>query len=462
MEMKKYKLKEICEIIPGYAFKSSDFGNGFNMAIKITDINPPCINLSNINNVLSTPKDPRTRVVKGDFVMAMTGATIGKIGRLLQDVGNVYINQRVCKFEPKENVDKDFLFYLLSLDQFKKFIFANIDSSSAQPNIGHPTLYNYELSLPELSVQQKIAAVLSSLDDKIALNRRINAKLEAMAKRLYDYWFVQFDFPDENGKPYKSSGGKMVWNEELKMEIPEGWKVKSLGDVLDNSIYSTTAGDHLKNLDYCPIDEIPMRTMSFANGKSYKEANSSLQLYARKDILIGAMRVYFHRCCIASKPGITRTTTIVLKPKEKTYLNYLYQVCNEEKTFNFAMKVSNGTQQPYVTWNALSEYQFAYPNNTNLIKVFCNKINASIDKNLVNVQEIEKLTALRDFLLPMLMNGQVKVEDNLQQNEVVIPFKDNYERKFELWLENQGLAARGTVSRKTLRAIFDAMDDDDK
>ena len=202
----------------------------------------------------------------------------------------------------------------------------------------------------------------------------------------------------------------MEYNDVLKREIPAGWKVKRLGEVLFNDIMATEAGEHLRNLEYCPIDEIPMHQMSFAGGKPYTEANSSLQLYEIKDILIGAMRVYFHRCCIAAKPGITRTTTIVLKPFKKNHLAYLYQVCNEDKTFDFAMKVSNGTQQPYVTWKALSEYQFAYPNNEKIIDVFCDKINSVIEKVLENEQEIQKFTALRDRLLPLLMNGQVEVK----------------------------------------------------
>ena len=101
------------------------------------------------------------------------------------------------------------------------------------PNINTSIVSEIPIKLPPLPIQRKIAAVLTALDDKIALNRRINDKLEAMAKRLYDYWFVQFDFPDENGRPYKSSGGKMVWNDTLKREIPVGWEVKRIDEILD-------------------------------------------------------------------------------------------------------------------------------------------------------------------------------------------------------------------------------------
>lgn len=108
----------------------------------------------------------------------------------------------------------------------------NMSKGSTQDNLSMEKLEQLEFNCPSFENQQKIAAVLSSLDDKIALNNRINAKLEQMAKRLYDYWFVQFDFPNADGKPYKSNGGKMVWNEELKREIPEGWEVVKIGNLL--------------------------------------------------------------------------------------------------------------------------------------------------------------------------------------------------------------------------------------
>jgi type I restriction enzyme, S subunit len=123
----------------------------------------------------------------------------------------------------KDRLDVNFLFYNLKLNRQN-------GTGSGQPQITIPDISNRTISVPPLFLQQKIAAVLSTLDSKIELNNKINAELEAMAKTIYDYWFVQFDFPDEKGSPYKSSGGKMVWSEELKRVIPEGWVIKKLGE----------------------------------------------------------------------------------------------------------------------------------------------------------------------------------------------------------------------------------------
>ena len=128
----------------------------------------------------------------------------------------------------KELANPFYLFnFLKSLDLSK------LNTGTGVPSMTFDSYYNLDISLPKIQIQEKIASVLSALDSKIELNNRINAELEAMVKTIYDYWFVQFDFPDKNGKPYRSSGGKMFWNEKLKREIPEGWEDGILGDIAE-------------------------------------------------------------------------------------------------------------------------------------------------------------------------------------------------------------------------------------
>jgi type I restriction enzyme S subunit len=259
-------------------------------------------------------------------------------------------------------------------------------------------------------VQQEIAAVLSALDAKIDCNNRINAELESMAKMLYDYWFVQFDFPDANGKPYKSSGGKMAYNTTLKREIPAGWGTIRLNELFQNRTDSISASKVDSESPYTPIDLLPMMKMSFGVGQPSCEANSSLIQYKVNDILIGAMRVYFHRVCVAPFDGITRTTVIVLRPNEPNHLPFLYQVCNEDRTINIASKISVGTQQPYVNWeNALENLTIPYPEKDALVQKYSSMM-LSVTKDVINREkENAELGKLRDWLLPLLMNGQVTI-----------------------------------------------------
>lgn len=264
--------------------------------------------------------------------------------------------------------------------------------------------------LPDITEQEKIAKTIVALNEKIENNTSVCAKLESMAKMLYDYWFTQFDFPDENGKPYRSSGGEMVWNDQLKREIPKGWGNCKLKDYANSVTRSTSPGEHLKDLFYTPIDEIPRRQMSFWGGLPYTEANSSLQLYQENDILIGAMRVYFHRVCIAAQRGITRSTTMVLQARNTDDLAFIYELFNHDQTIQYANKISVGTQQPYVNWDgALDSMDVIAPEHS-VIAAFCEHINPIIEKVKCLARENRELTKLRDWLLPMLMNGQATVE----------------------------------------------------
>lgn len=266
------------------------------------------------------------------------------------------------------------------------------------------------LYLPDYQEQVKIGDMLYNMEQKIQLNKRICAELEAMAKTLYDYWFVQFDFPDENGRPYRTSGGEMVWNEQLKREIPKGWGSCKLRDYVNNIINSTASGEHLNGLFYTPIDEIPKRQMSFYGGLSYTEANSSLQLYEENDILIGAMRVYFHRVCIAAQQGITRSTTMILRTKDDNLLGFVYELFNQDQTIQYASKISVGTQQPYVNWEGALDSMNVIAPDRSVVLAFCEYVNPIIEKIKCVVKENYELTRLRDWFLPMLMNGQASVE----------------------------------------------------
>jgi type I restriction enzyme S subunit len=340
----------------------------------------------------------------------------------------------------------------------------NLNSGSAVPSMTQKAYQDIEVLLPDLSTQSVITRVLSSLDDKIELNNKINKELENLARTIYEYWFVQFDFPNAEEKPYKSNGGKMVYNEEINRNIPEGWDVKNLNSVVSNISDSTQSGEHLNKMFYTPLDEIPMRKMSFWGGLSYNEAKSSLQLYKEDDILLGAMRVYFHRVCIAVQNGITRSTTMVLRANKKEYVPFIYELINMDSTIAYATKQSAKSQQPYVNWeNELAEYKFAFPSNIDIIDKYSKITMPFIKQVKINEKENYELKQLRDFLLPLLMNGQVTV-GKAQKEPTIIPFKKftNEEAKYQTWKTEIGLAARGGVDEQTLRKIYEAIDENDR
>jgi len=193
-ERKPYKLGNICDLVAGFAFKSKDFGNYPNNVVKIADIQPPIVNTAELVGVdmseYDTIKLQKYVVSKGDYVLAMTGATIGKMGRITVDV-KAYINQRILTFRPNSSIaDKAYLYYVLRSKDFNQYILNHIDSETAQPNISASSVGGYEFFLPPLAEQKRIAAILGALDDKIELNRRINANLEQQAQTLFKHYFI--------------------------------------------------------------------------------------------------------------------------------------------------------------------------------------------------------------------------------------------------------------------------------
>lgn len=344
------------------------------------------------------------------------GRTRGNVSILKNEMTT---NQACCNIVvDEEKADYQYVYYYL------KTQYHNLRSLSTgvRKNLNSNDIKEFEIRLPsELLKQQKIASVLSALDDKIELNNRINAELEAMAKTLYDYWFVQFDFPNsppkegwQNSKNfdgvvgYKSSGGKMVYNETLKREIPEGWEVKKLEEIV-KKISNSINPNHFQDLKYLPIDKLPKKSFSYSDFEDRDNANSSLIKFDKDDILLGAMRVYFHRVCLAYEDGISRNTIFVLRPKHKFLRLFSLFLINKEETIQFANDNSTGSSIPYAKWeNGLADYQFCLPSE-NLIVKFEKQISPIMDKIINNSKQNQELSALRDWLLPMLMNGQVKV-----------------------------------------------------
>ena len=240
-----------------------------------------------------------------------------------------------------------------------------------------------------------------------------------MAKQLYDYWFVQFDFPDEEGKPYKSSGGAMVWNEKLHREIPCNWDVVSLSEYLNVYSDKVSAINLDVNSKYAPIEVLPRRKMSFNECAPIENAVSGLCRFGKKHILLSNRRVYFHKVCIAAFDGVTRDTVIILSPVNKALLGYAYQIINDDVFIEYATRHSYGSEQPVLSWESAKMFKTLKPSNQ-LDVIYSNRICSIIDSVIRNELEIAELTKQRDELLPLLMNGQVSVNSDLSVFYIVI------------------------------------------
>ena len=317
------------------------------------------------------------------------GKTRGNVSILKRPMAT---NQACCNIElDAEKVSSEYVYYFL------KTQYENLRglSSGIRKNLNTNDIKNFVVRLPEnLKTQQSIAAVLSALDKKIALNKQINARLEEMAKTLYDYWFVQFDFPDANGKPYKSSGGEMVFDETLKREIPKGWVVKSLGEIADLYQPATLSEKELnKNGQFLVYG---------ANGiigkyNKFNHENPVVAVACRGNSC-GAINI------TQPKSWITGNAMVV-NPKNK---NMCIDFIKNTLLVNNLDKVVSGSAQPQITRTNFAPLKVILPSEA-LLKLYSDIVNSMFNKRINQIQQNAKLTQLRDFLLPMLMNGQVSV-----------------------------------------------------
>jgi type I restriction enzyme S subunit len=312
-----------------------------------------------------------------------------------------------------KEIDPKYLYYLITRKDITNYLQrVATNNVSAYPSINPDDLGTMEFVIPsDLSTQQKIAAVLSALDAKIELNQRINAELESMAKTLYDYWFVQFDFPNEKGKPYKSAGGKMVWNEELGKEIPQGWDVKPLGKALKTNLGGTPS---TKNAEYWENATIPwlnsgdlsnfpiISSSSFVTRKGIE--NSATTILPKGSVVISLVR-YIRPSIIALEACANQSVVGILETdKLKNTFIYPYLV-NEVPRL---MALRTGAQQPHINKETIDETLLCIPPANILGQYY--KISEPIYKKIINLAfESQTLTELRGWLLPLLMNGQVKV-----------------------------------------------------
>lgn len=313
--------------------------------------------------------------------------------------GKYWVNNHAHIIKANKFNSTDYLFYKLNSINFAPYI-----TGSAQPKLNKENLLNIELFVHSKIEQKKIARTLSAIDDKILTNNQINQELEAMAKTLYDFWFVQFDFPDENGKPYKTSGGKMVYNQELKREIPEGWGVKKLSDLADYSTEKVSSKE-LNEDNFIGTDNMlsEMKGIITAN---YVPASGFSTQYRLGDILIANIRPYFKKIWLADKSGGCSADVLCIRPK-KTRSEFIFSSLARDDFFSYNVAGSKGSKMPRGDKKHIMEYLI--PIETQRMIDFSNHVKPMFAKIHENYKQNQELTQLRDWLLPMLMNGQVKI-----------------------------------------------------
>lgn len=407
MELKRYKLGEIGEIrmckrilkeetnsVGGVPFfKIGTFGGQADVFITKEKF-------EEYKNAYSYPK-------KGDVLISAAG-TIGRT--VVFDGKDAYFqDSNIVWIENDESIVlNEYLFYCY------KNIRWTTSVGSTILRLYNDDIRNTDIIVPPLSEQKKIASVLSALDDKIALNKKMNQKLEAMAKRLYDYWFVQYDFPDKNGHPYKTTGGPMTYNPTLKREIPVGWEVKQICDIakiFNGSTPSTTEeGNYGGEIVWITPKDLSDQNCKFVyqGARNITQAgyDSCSTTMVPKGTVVMSSRAPIGLLSIAQCDLCTNQGFKNMVPNDMTDSKYLYYTIQQH--IPQIQNLGTGTTFKEVSKDELGRFAILYPPKK-LITTFEEKMAPIFDVQFNKVKEISRLTALRDKLLPLLMNGQVVV-----------------------------------------------------
>lgn len=382
------KLKDMTlRITKGTTPNSSSYGKNEVTYIKSESLNYNGIidesKFTTIDYETHNTKLKRSILQKKDILYSIAGMNLGKVGIVDSKYLPANTNQAVAIITVNDDfIIPKYLYYYLQQQKIVSFVNSGV-SQSAQPNINLAQIGNFDIELPSKGIQEKIVKILDNITNRINLNNKINNNLQELAKSIY---YEKFKDKTKNGK---------------------------LKDILDLHKKSIKSKD--ESLKYFPIDILPMNYLITRDGKTNEEAQSSLIEFKKYDILVGAMRVYFHRVCLAAEDGITRTTTFVLRPKNEDYLYYSLITLDKDDFIKYANDGSKGSTMPYAVWdNNCNEYEIYVP-TSNEAKEFNDIVKSLFEIQIINEKNNRYLEQLRDALLPKLMNGEIDL-DNIRFN----------------------------------------------
>ena len=393
---------------------SAESYNGRVRYLRVSDIDDFGNLLESDKKSVTTQYEQEYLLKQDDLVVARTGNSTGRTYVYDESDGPMVYAGFLIKFVfDKEKINPRYLKYFTTTDIYKKQTAKYLGSTRG--NMSAQDFKNIKIAFPSRYTQDKLVELFDLFNNKVKINNKINFELESMAKTLYNYWFLQFEFPNENGKPYKSSGGKMVWNEELKREIPEGWEVRTVKDCADvvsgypfkTETYSKDGKYKIYTIgnvqdgyidDTCPnkIDFIPD---DMDRGCILKPCDIIMSLTGN----VGRVGLVY------TKNALLNQRVLKVEPLEG-YHNFLYLLFRNSSFSRVMQRIASGTSQKNLSPNQVCDFKFAIPKKS-LLDLFNKKVNGFIKAIVNNLSQNQELTSLRDFLLPLLMNGQVKFKD---------------------------------------------------
>ena len=418
MELRKYnanrtKVLKINQIVRTVS-ETHKFDKDKLIAINTSDVENGVMGSGTLTSVDELKGQFKKTIVKDDILFSEIRPANRRFAKVTtEDTKDYVVSTKLMVLRKyNEDVDLEYFYYCLTNQPFLDILQRRAENRIGSfPQITFDLLSEYAFPIPPISEQKRISSVIATLDKKIALNRAINQNLEAMAKLLYDYWFVQFDFPNEEGKPYKSSGGEMLWNDKLKRNIPVGWHC---GNLFEIAVFT----NGLACQKFRPKDDekslpvIKIREMHDGISDDTEEVTSnipeSVKVY-NGDVLFSWSASLEVMLWAYGLGGLNQHIFKVTSANDFPKSFYYFQLLDYVDVFK-KMAEARKTTMGHITQDHLQQSTIAIPDNKDIADKF-EELISPIFKQIVKLQEeISNLIKQRDELLPLLMNGQITIE----------------------------------------------------
>ncbi len=364
------------------------------------------IDTNNTSRFISNEEYEKTyrhfTVDAGDIVVASSGNTYGKVGRISAKDLPLMMNTSVIRFRSSDRtkLDDDFLYAFLRSEVFSNQVESFV-IGSAQPNFGPTHLKRMVMPLPPLPVQQRIAAILSAYDELIENSQRRIKILESMARTLYREWFVHFRFPGHENHPRVASP---------LGEIPQGWEVKKLGEIAEDMRRNVSKGQLEYPAPFVGLEHIPRRSLALDAWETTTELGSNKLEFKKGEVLFGKIRPYFHKVSVAPFDGLCSADTIVIRSRRPEHYAIVVGCVSSDEFVALATATSNGSKMPRANWSVLQEHPIAIP-TLSVAGQFSAVVDPAIQQMQALIFQVQNLRRTRDLLLPRLLSGQIDVSN---------------------------------------------------
>lgn len=392
-------LRDICDAVEyGYTASSSAERIGPRF-LRITDIVPDRLDWDGVPFCAIDEKGlAKYQLRSGDIVIARTGATTGWAKYIANPPEAVFASYLV-RIQPAKSVDSRYVGFVVESRVYKDFIQQHM-GGAAQPNANAQVLTSFELPLPPLPIQRRIAGILSAYDELIENSQRRIKILETMARALHREWFVHFCFPGHESVPLVPSPlGK----------IPEGWEVKKLGEIAEEMRRNVPKGSLEEPAPFVGLEHIPRRSLALDAWESTTELGSNKLEFKKGEVLFGKIRPYFHKVSVAPFDGLCSADTIVIRARRQEHYALVVGCVSSDDFVALATATSNGSKMPRANWTVLAEHLIAIPPST-VAQMFSAVIEPAIAQMQTLIFQTQILRRTRDLLLPRLLSGQIDME----------------------------------------------------